>query len=346
MTRIRWTLALFVGLTLSADARAQFFPIFNLPTIVQPGITIHAGGKNLSINGTIPFGDPYTLIVPVTPTPQGFKQVGFAYLPPAYVYPTFGGPVYGGYGPPIYGAIDQRVMVQIINPPAAGGRRGFKKTYDTSGIDLDIEPASKIWGTTAKKSEFVQAPREPIKAEVPRVVPEEKKPAVPDVVKPPPPLPPAEKLPEGRRLSSLGVTAFRDGEYGLAMLRFRQAVDVEPPEPRALFLRAQASIAVGKFTEAAEAIQRGLQIMPDWPLSRFEPRVELYADQDDAWREHRRRLEEAQRLNPKNADLLFLLGYLAWFDNERGVAADYFRQSRALAADPRWCDAFLQAMKN
>jgi hypothetical protein len=333
MTRNRWTLALFIGLTLTADARAQFLPVFNLPTVVQPGITIHAGGKHFSINGTIATGDPYALIVPVTPTPQGFKQVGYAYLPPGYAYPA-------------YGAVDRNITVQIINPPTVGGRMGRKKTYDTSGIDLDVEPASKIWGTTAKKSEPINAPKEPNKAEVAKVMPpEEKKPAVPEAKKPPPPLPPAEKLLEGRRLTSLGVTAFRDGEYGLAMLRFRQAVEVEPPEPRALFLRGQALIAVGKYTDAAETIQRGLQIMPDWPLSRFQPRAELYPGQEAAWREHRKRLQEAQRLDPKNADFLFLLGYLAWFDDERAVAADYFRQSRALAADPRWCDAFLKAMK-
>ena len=33
----------------------------------DPGITINAGGRHLRIDGTIPTGDPYTLIVPVTP---------------------------------------------------------------------------------------------------------------------------------------------------------------------------------------------------------------------------------------------------------------------------------------
>lgn len=332
MTRIRCTLALLFGLCFAAETPAQFIPVFNLPTIVQPGISFQLGGRRLRIDGTIPTGDPYTVIIPVTPTPQGFRQVGPGFVPYGYA--------------PIYGAIDQRVTVQIINPPGLSPRAGFKKVYDVSGIDLDVEPASKIWGP--KKGELVQAPKDAKKVELAKVMPpEEKKPKVAaDLPKPPaPPLPKVEMVPEGRRLNNLGVTAFRNGEYGLAILRFRQAVDVEPPEPRAVFLRGQASIAVGKYKDAVEAIQRGLQITPDWPLSDFRPKVELYDNDLEAWKEHRKQLEDTQRLDPKNADYLFLLGYLAWFDGEREVAADYFRQSRALAVDPRWCDAFLKAAK-
>jgi hypothetical protein len=328
MTRIRCILALLVGVTLTADASAQFLPIFNLPTVVQPGIDFRIGGRRLWIDGFILTGDPYTAIVPVVPTPFGLRQVGPAFVPYSYAYRA-------------YGSVDQRITVRIINPPTVSRRVGLKPTYDLSGIDLDVEPASKIWGpkpnALAKEGKGKQGEKEEKKVEIAAANPAK----APAVVPPPK----VEKVPEGRRLHDLGVAAFGKGEYGLALLRFRQAVDVEPPEPRALFLRGQACIAVGKYRDAAEIIQRGLQILPDWPISGFRPRVELYPNQDDLWTAHRKRLEDAQRLEPKNADDLFLLGYLAWFDGQRAAAVDYFQQARALAAEPRWSDAFLKVAK-
>jgi hypothetical protein len=325
MTRIRCTLALLVAAALTADASAQF--VVNLPIVVQNGIDFQYNGRHLRIGGFLSAGDPYTAIVPVVPTPFGLRQVGPAFLPYPYAYRP-------------YGSIDQRITVQIINPPTFSPRVGLKPTYDLSGIDLDVEPASKIWGpkpdALAKAGKAKPAEKDEKKVEV-AAIPAK----VPGVVPPPK----MAKLPEGRRLHDLGVVAFAKSEFGLAMLRFRQAVDVEPPEPRALFLRGQACIAVGKYRDAAEAIQRGMQIMPDWPTSGFRPRLELYANQPDAWIEHRKQLEDAQRLDPKNADYLFLLGYLSWFDGRRAAAIDYFQQSRALAVEPRWSDAFLKVAK-
>ena len=157
--------------------------------------------------------------------------------------------------------------------------------------------------------------------------------------------PKIELPPDGQELNDLGIAAFRNGDFGLAMLRFRQAANDDKPAPRALFLRAQANIAVGKYRDAVEIIQEGLQAQPNWPISGFNPRAELYDNQMNEWKEHRQRLEQTLLKNPKNADYLFLLGYLYWFDGERGVAVDYFQQSRVLGTEPRWADAFLKAAK-
>jgi Tfp pilus assembly protein PilF len=349
MTRIRWILAMLASLTLTAEASAQFFPlVIGVPIIQQSGIDFHFGGGHLRINGFIPLGNPYTAVVPLTPTPFGFRQVGPAFIPYPYAYP-------------VYGSIDRRLTLQIINPPALSSRLGLKPTYDLSGIDLDVEPASKIWGekpavakggkgAPAKKGEFVKAaPKDQKNVEIAKAAaPEDKKVQVPaneakaPAVRPPPKV---EPVPDGQRLNDQGVAAFRNGEYGLAMLRFGQAVDAEKPPPRALFLRGQACIAVGKYREAAEIIQQGLQLQPNWPASGFNPRLELYDKQEDEWTAQRKRLEQTQSKNPKNADYLFLLGYVAWFDGQRDAAIDYFQQGRALAAEPRWADLFLKAAK-
>jgi TolA-binding protein len=329
---------MLAGLTLTAEASAQFFPVIGVPIIQQSGIDFHFGGRHLRTNGFIPLGNPYTAVVPVTPTPFGCRQVGPAFIPYAYAYPA-------------YGSIDRRLTVQIINPPALSSRLGLKPTYDLSGIDLDVEPASKIWGEKpVKKGEFLKAaPKDQKKEEITKApAPEDKKAQVPpNEPKAPavPPPPKVEPVPDGQRLIDQGVAAFRNGEYGLAMLRFRQAAEAEIPAPRALFLRGQACIAVGKYREAAEIIQQGLQLQPNWAASGFNPRLELYDMQEEEWKAQRKRLEHTQSKNPKIADYLFLLGYVAWFDGQRDAAIDYFQQARALAAEPRWAELFLELAK-
>jgi hypothetical protein len=273
------------------------------------------------------------LIVPVAPTPFGFQQVG-----PAF-YPYYGNP----YHTPLYGAIERRVTVQVLAPPVVV--RARRESYDLSGIDLDVETPDKLWGSKAPKSELVNAPGAAPK-EIAKPAPAEEKKApviAANPAKPPPPPPPLklEKVPEGQRLVGLGTAAFQDGDYNVAILRFRQAALSEPPGPRAVFLQAQATIAVGRYHDAVELIQQELARQPNWPASLFRPKAELYGN-PEAWNAQRERLLAAQKLQPKNADFPFLLGYLSWFDGERDVALDYFQQSRALMADPRWSDLFLK----
>jgi Flp pilus assembly protein TadD len=353
MTRIRSILAILLCVGFTADAPAQFFPpVFGVPVVGQGGIAFHAGGKRLSIDAFLPLGDPYPAILPVTPTPFGLRQVGPPFLPYPYVYP----PIAPGFPFPGYGSIDQRYSVTIINPPGLPPGVGFKRIPDLSGIDLDVEPAARIWGEPpalakgkqpARKGELVKAPPKPKPVEVAKAAPApDKKPEIaanqarpPAVAAAPKPEPP----PDGQRLNDLGLAAFRAGEYGVAILRFRQAGDADQPVPRALFLRGQAFIAVGKYQEAVELIQLGLQKQPNWPTSGYRPRGELYALRDGEWKDHREQLEQAHAKSPKNADYLFLLGYLSWFDGERDAAVKYFTQARALGAEPRWADAFLKA---
>jgi hypothetical protein len=342
MTRI-CLLGVLLGATLTCEASAQFIaPVIGIPAIAQSGIDFHLGGKHLRIDGFIPTGIPYGVIVPVTPTPFGFKQVAPAFLPFYYGNP---------YYTPLYGAIDQRVTVQVITPTVLVRPR--RPSYDLSGIDLDVETPDKLWGSKSavakegapKKGELVKAPVPPPK-EIAKVAPPEEKKAPVIAANPakPPPAPPPPKLamvPQGQRLVGLGTAAFKDGDYNIAILRFRQAALSDPPAPRAVFLQAQAAIAIGKYHDAAELIQQELARQPNWPTSAFRPKADLYGN-PEAWNVQRERLLAAQKLQPKNADFPFLLGYLSWFDGERDVALDHFQQSRTLMPDPRWSDVFLK----
>lgn len=264
----------------------------------------------------------------IVPTPLGFQQFAPGYFP-SYGYPY--------YPAPIYGVVERRVSVQVIAPTVVVRTR--RPSYDLSGIDLDVESPDKIWG---KKSELVKAPGAAPK-EIAKAAPVEEKKAPVIAANPgkPPAPPPPKLVPEGQRMVDLGIAAFQEGDYNIAILRFRQAAATDPPGPRAVFLQAQAAIAVGKFHEAVELIQQELTRQPTWPTSAFRPKAELYGNQE-AWNAQRERLLAAQKLQPKNADFPFLLGYLSWFDGKRDVALDHFQQSRALMADPRWSDLFLK----
>ena len=324
MTRIRYLLAILLAAALTGDASAQFFPppIFFVPTISQPGIGFTYGSNHLNIAGFFGSGPPSLLLIPVRPTPFGPMQVGPTFVP------------YGSYSYP-YGARNPSITVQVITPTVIVRDRR-SSAPDLTGIDLDVESPAKIWGERPVVAK-AKIPREAdlAKAEVPKV-------------KMPEPEVPAKKVPprvlplDGDGLADLGTQAFLAGEFGVALLRFRQSGDADAPAGRALFLQGHAMIAVGKYQEAAEAIQKGLQARPNFPGSGFRPRVEIYGNNNDLWKEHVGRLEAAQKLQPKNADLLFLLGYLAWFDGQGDAAVAYFQQSRAFAVDPRFCDAFLK----
>src|SRR5262245_15985367 len=154
---MKWTRCalIIIGLlAFAVDASAQFFPIIGLPTIGQGGIAFQASGRNLSVTGFVPLGPPYPAVLPVTPTPFGFKPVAPPYLPYGYYgYP----PLAPGFPLPGYGAIERRITMQVVNPPGVvvQGRRKVAREPDLSGIDLDVESAEKIWG---KKPEVAKAP--------------------------------------------------------------------------------------------------------------------------------------------------------------------------------------------
>jgi tetratricopeptide (TPR) repeat protein len=302
MTWIRCTQALLLITIATADASAQFL---QPPVIIvqQPGIGFQYNSGRLRIAG----------FIPVMP-----------------------------YGPIGYPASNSRIVVQVVTPTVVSERLRAPRpddAYDLAGIDLDVQPAAKIWGD---KPALAKNPKEPPakKAEAAKVAPPEpKKQVKPEVLLPPEPR--VDRRPLGQRLIDDGIAAFRAGEYGVALLRFRQS----EADPRALFLQAQASIAIGKYRHAAQLIQEGLVKNPQWPASGFRPKAELYANDEDVWKAHRKQLEQVQLNDPTDADLLFLLGYLAWFDGQRDIAVIYFQQSRAQAADRQWADLFLKAGK-
>jgi hypothetical protein len=246
-----------------------------------------------------------------------------------------------------YAVMQRQIIVQpILQAPLERATAAVSTVpkYDLSGIDLDVESPDKLYppGTAPlpmpkpvppKKKEQPKAPEK-----LPAPMPEPVKPLPEDELLKPRPIP----ADEAKRLLELGIRAFRAGQYGVALVRFRQASEVDPTNTRALFLMGQAHMAVGQYRDALTAIESGLRLQPDWPISDYRPRLELYGDNPDDWRELVHRLEDAVRRRPDDAAALFLRAYTLWFDGERARAAQGFMRARAHTADPRWIDLFLK----
>jgi tetratricopeptide repeat protein len=257
---------------------------------------------------------------------------------------------FGGFGPAFAptdrlsffsSSSDSRFgSIQVIAPQVTP--RLQAPPVDLSGVDLDKGPPP--WAIPADRPRHDLPP-------APKPRPEE----VAKRIEPPKPAPeppmPTEKLPEpkidpigqAKRLADLGSDAFRAQEYGLAARRFQQAVDLDPANSRAYFLLGQAYMALGKYSDAVQAIGLGLGLDAAWPKSAFRPRFELYADNPAEWQRHLDLLDDAQKRQPNHAGYLFLLAYERWFDDHRPEAIELFRRVRPLVADPALVDLFLKA---
>ena len=302
---MRGLLAVTLAAALSSEAKAQYYG----PPPYGGGIGFQYQNRNLRVGGFIPFGPP----------------------------------------PIAYGVVNRQINVQVIAPAVLVRERA--PAIDLSGVDLDVVPASEVWGRFDPNAEkFAAAPLPPPKRQDPRDLPPVRIERVEPAVKPAknPPVVQAKANPEPTppwaKLAELGAIAFREQEYGIAALRFRQATEQVPTSARAFFLLAQGCYALGKYRDAVLAIEEGLLRQPDAPLLPFQPRVELYPDRDAAWLEHRERLLAAHKRQPRNGDYIFLLGYQAWFNGQRDQAVEWFQQARPLVADPRWVDLFLKAV--
>ncbi len=347
MTRRNFMIAMLIVGVMSAQASAQFFPppVVGMPVVLPNGIDFQYKRGGLRVNGFIPTGGATTAVLPVVPV---FAGPG-AFFPATY-YP-YGYPYYPyGYPFPAMGSVEQRITVTVMQPTILVQRRGlmpFLEEYDIAGIDLDAEPPSKIWGK--KPPAIRQAERKvPVREEFARVVPPAEKKlqiAANQVNLPRPPVVARkiEPAPDGAKLVDFGSQAFRAGEFALALRHFRDAADIEPNLARAWFLQAHAAIAMGRLHDAVQQIEAGLKRNPNFHLNGFRPKVELYADQLALWAEHLDMVTKANRLNPKNADALFLLGYLAWYEGDREAAIRFFQQARPLVAEQRFVDLFLNS---
>jgi hypothetical protein len=164
----------------------------------------------------------------------------------------------------------------------------------------------------------------------------------PDAPKDPIPAPERKVDPkeEAVRLVRLGRDAYAQQGYGRAVQRFRQATETDPANTEAQFLLGEALFAIGKYREAADTIQRGLVLDPNWPNQIFRP-LELYGANVADYSDHLFMLETILKAQPNDADLLFLMGYQRWFDGRKDEARTLFLQALRQGAKPAGIQPFL-----
>lgn len=142
-------------------------------------------------------------------------------------------------------------------------------------------------------------------------------------------------------LVDLGDAHFAHKKYSEALQRYREAVRLDAQLPEAHLHMGFALVALGKYAEAAQAWKRGLQLHPNWPASGFRLRV-LYGPQEAERVTHRKALAAAVAANPHDADLLFLLGVLFYFDQMPEQARRAFLEAARWAGpNASHIDAFL-----
>jgi hypothetical protein len=339
MKTARWACSLVLILALGREARSQV--LVPVPVPVPVGGVVAYGGGGL-----------------------GFSYLGRRLSVGGFISPF--APVLVGPGYPFapFGVLSNRVVVGVIPPPGyvvGGARRRIvvdDDDDDLSGVDLDVVDASALEPRAArlKPPPAVVPPVPPPMPPPQKEKPKEPKPAPPpDVPRQPPPpqvqgpFPPKPGPPkqnpieEANRLVDLGLASFREQFYGLAALRFRQAIEANPFSARPRFFLGQAYFALGKFRDAVAVIEAGMDRDPAWPQTAVLLQLDLYKGNAADFDEHMKRLEKAVTDAPKQADFLFLRGHQLWFSGRQLEAAGVFRRARALAPDPKYIDVFLRA---
>jgi Flp pilus assembly protein TadD len=124
-----------------------------------------------------------------------------------------------------------------------------------------------------------------------------------------------------------GHTAFRAGDYAVALRAFLLAATLNQGDPAARLCAAHARLAVGDYEPAARLLRRAFELQPKIMYLPLDVRT-AYGDLGE-FRKHRRALRRAARIEPERGDLWFLLGYVYFFSDDMTKAA----RSLAHAAD-------------
>jgi Tetratricopeptide repeat len=228
-------------------------------------------------------------------------------------------------------------------PVPHGVLRGKFRPLDNGDRERARQPLPPPPPEAPKKEEIPPPKREELPAP-PKVKDKdkekEKTPPVHREKPAPKPLTPQE---EAERLLDLGRASFAELEFGRAAHRFRAALRLNPREPIAHFLLAEALLAQGKYHEAYDAVKEGLAQWPDWPTVRFRPML-LYGANIAGYPDQLRQLKTVLADYPDDPLLLFLSGYQLWFDGRRDEARQLFLRARPRLRDPALVEPFLKAL--
>ena len=128
-----------------------------------------------------------------------------------------------------------------------------------------------------------------------------------------PPLPTEDDRESALVFAERGETDFRNGDYKNAVYSWKHALVDDPENGVLVMMLAQGMFATGEYSQAAGAVQQGLQMLPrdKWGVV-VENFRELYGQAPD-YTTHLRALEKTIREKPEDPALRFLAGYHYFF---------------------------------
>jgi tetratricopeptide (TPR) repeat protein len=142
----------------------------------------------------------------------------------------------------------------------------------------------------------------------------------------------AEAISRARQFIAYGDQHFHVQEFSDAYQRYKKAAAAAPDLAAAPFRQGFSLMAMGRYAPAAKALKHGLALQPDWANSPF--RVDdLYGDNRLAKATHLEQLATEATEQPRNADLMFLLGASLYFDGQGERARVFFERAAELGFD-------------
>jgi tetratricopeptide (TPR) repeat protein len=150
----------------------------------------------------------------------------------------------------------------------------------------------------------------------------------------------AESIARARRFIALGDKMFGEGKYSDSYERYRMASQAAPGLADAYFRQGFALVASGRYETAAKALKRGLDLDANWPKSEF--RLDsLYGAKGGDKRAQLDMLATAASQNPRDPDLLFLIGVFLHFDGQAERAKPFFERAAQLGGiEAKYLKAF------
>src|SRR5439155_8479658 len=128
-----------------------------------------------------------------------------------------------------------------------------------------------------------------------------------------------------------GLDAMRVGDYESAVIRLLGAAELNQGDAAARIHAGHALFAVGRYTDAAFLLRRGIELQPSLVFERFDPRDDFgrqadFENQLDALRQY-------VDAHPDNAGARTLLGYLVYYTEGPTKARPLLEKTPELAPD-------------
>lgn len=357
MRKVVSTCAFVSALLLATTAaRAQIIPPYHRPGAQgEPRRSSTSGGSFYSTfgpaqgryrGGAVQSGPSF----PSYWTYNRFSNVGFGglnffygplggYTP--YVVPngyvTYGYPFFGPY----YSYIPLAPVVRQARPywmdaspwdePAAQGEPVPRRVRDPEPAAAPA-PAPQPAATSRPAAPVVRvkpaAPKQPAQPDVPIVARKNVSP---------------ELLRRSMHYQVQGDDWFSKQDYVQAYARYKQALGIAPGRVEPRFRMAMALTATGNYGAAIDEMKRAMRADPDWP--RNGPLLdELFgAENNLAKNAVVHKVAAWVKEDIRDSDRLFLIGVLLHFNDETDKSAAFLEACAALAPNPTYALAFLDA---